>query len=184
MKEEIRPLYSRLQGLLGQAAEANQSYDHMRAQPLCDLANATIDELSTKSGSDYSLHKFNNELWGDYDDKCIYLVAYRGKLGGLIAELHGTYFFDEPAPFSGMPSMVITQNSAQSTSVQISILLEMQSKIDELLNKTEKPEEKNFLQKVKSELPSMKNVVELIALIIKTAQTFGVSLERIAELFS
>ncbi|MBP9782053.1 hypothetical protein KBC89_05360 [Candidatus Woesebacteria bacterium] len=185
MKNKVRPLYSRLQGLLSQAPILKESYTNMEAEPLCSFTNATIDQLSQITGNDYSIHKFESEIEGrGQETSYINLAPYKGKIGSLIAELHGTYFFDEQAPFSGMPNMIINQNSHQTTSLQVSILLEVQSKLDEKIAEAKLPEEKSFLESVKSQLSTVRNVVDLITLILKTAQSFGISSERVSQILS
>ena len=47
------------------------------------------------------------------------VLDYRQKLGGLIARLHAEYFYDEPAPFAGMPSTIIQQTQSQSIDIQM-----------------------------------------------------------------
>jgi len=112
-----------------------------------------------------------------------FVLTYRNKLGGLIARLHGEYFSDEPAPFSGMPNTVINQTQQQSQNFQVQMLLEMQSKIDEKIPELkEGTKEKSFLDKIKSSLPSIKNTTELVSLVLKTGKDFGLTVEQILNI--
>lgn len=101
---------------------------------------------------------------------------YRTRLGGLISNLHGEFFIDEPAPFSGMPNTVITHNLSQQQSQQQTItvtLLELQSKIDQKLPQVTDEKEKSFLQKLKDQLGTVTSVVQLIQLILTVLHQTG-----------
>ena len=64
------------------------------------------------------------------------------------------------------------------------MLLEIQGKIYErLYNGQIGPKEKNFLEKLKESLTSIKSSVELINLILITAQKMGIDLENLIEIF-
>lgn len=185
MKDKIRPYYSRLQGYLSQAPTLESSYTSMYAQPLCDSVNQTIDKISQISGNDYAVHRFEGaDLDRDTSSPQIRVATVRGKLGALIAELHGTFYLDEPAPFSGMPSMVITQSSSQNQeqTANITLLLEIQSKIDEKTESVTDPTEKSFLEKVKANLSNVKNGVELLGMILKIGNDMGLTVEQIMRL--
>ena len=96
--------------------------------------------------------------------------------------LYGEYFPDEPQPFSGQPSTVVTQTNNQS--VQVAILLDFQSFIDKKLYSADLEEkEKNFLQKIKDSLPNIKTSVELVGLVISIAKDLGLNIEQILKLF-
>ena len=112
-------------------------------------------------------------------------MTFRNKLGGLISRLHGEYFSDEVAPFSGMPSTVISQTQQQSQSFQVQMLLEIQSKIDKQLHNLEAGDTKkrNFLEKVKGALKSVRDSTGFVALLLTTAQEFGLSVKELLELF-
>lgn len=178
-KEKIRTSYSELQGLLSQAPPVKDKNGVYRSvsNEVLDHLHHVIDELNSVSKEDYSRFKMRTGGWTDY-------LLYRTKLSGLISRLHGEYFSDEPAPFSGMPSTVISQTQQQSQSFQIQMLLEIQSKIDEKLHELE-PEDKKrgFLEKVKGALSSVNNAAGLIALILSTGQQFDLTIKELLELF-
>ena len=109
---------------------------------------------------------------------------YRQKLSGLISRLHGEYYSDEPPPFSGIPGTINIQTQQQSQSVQVQILLDMQSLIYERLPKfQEGTPEKSFLEKLKSKLSSVSNVVELFSLCMKLAKDVGLNIESLFRIF-
>ncbi len=178
-KEDIRPIYAELQGGLSQAPPGKDKNGVSRAvsDNILDHFNHVINELNNVSNEDYNRFKLKTGGWTDS-------LTYRTKLSSLISRLHGQYFSDEVAPFSGMPSTVITQTQQQSQSFQVELLLQMQTKIDEQLHKLEPGDKKrSFLEKVKGALKSVRNTAELIALILATGQEFGLSLEELKELF-
>lgn len=185
MKKQIRPYYSRLQGFLHQAPAFKETYDSIDAQPLCSMVDNTIDELSKISGVDYSIHKIGLDTWEDtFGTPNIRLIAYKGKLGGLIAELHGTYFYDEPAPFSGMPRMVINQHAQQNTDVKVSVLMEADKQINELIEKSTDQVETSFLKEIKNKLEDVKTMSELLLMVTSIAGKFGITIDRLNEMFS
>lgn len=111
--------------------------------------------------------------------------SYRIKLSGLISRLHGKYFSDEHPPFSSMPSMVITQHQVQNQAAYIQILLDIQSKIDDKLREyKEDSKEKTFLEKVKSSLSGVGNIIELLCLILKIGNEIGLTIGQILKIFS
>lgn len=136
--------------------------------------------LSEVSNKDYS--RFSIQPERDQVSNYIFISAYRQKLGGLISNLYGEYFSDEPPPFSDMPRQVITQTQQQSVSVQM--LLEFQSKIDENLQKVENgSKEEGFLKKLKSTLSAVSNVNDLLRQCMKLGKEFGLNVQDILALW-
>jgi hypothetical protein len=178
-KEDIRPIYAELQGCLSQAPPGKDKNGYSRevTDDILNHFNNLIDELNNVAKEDNNRFKLRTGGWTDS-------LTYRTKLGGLISRLHGQYFSDEVAPFSGMPSTVITQSQQQSQSIQVQMLLDFQSKIDAQLQKLEPGDKKrSFLEKIKESLASVKDYAGLIALYITTAQEFGISIKELLELF-
>jgi hypothetical protein len=182
-KEEIRPIYSELQGYLAQAPQKTDNTTVIYAQELWESYNKTIKELSEKTGTTYHRYQIQPNV-SEYSIT-VDIDNYRGKLGGIIARLHGEYFSDEPAPFSGMPSTTtISVNQQQSQSVQVEILLEMIDLIHGKINQMEEgSKEKSFLQKVKDSLRGVKSVTQLITLFVQTANELGLSMQELAKIF-
>jgi hypothetical protein len=178
--EEIRPIYSELQGYLSQAPAATEKWLCLYDCSIWEQVNDTIDELSSIAKTDYE--RFKMAL--AHGERSLPLATCRAKLGGLISRLHGEYFSDEPAPFSGMPSTVITQTQQQSQTLHIQMLLDLQSKIDEKLRDLEPGDKKrSFLEKVKAALGSVRDYANLLALFLRTAQEVGLTLEEFSALF-
>ena len=156
-EEEIRPIYSELQGYLSQAPRSENT-GLIGDKSFWLQYHQTIDELSKITGEDYSRYKVeirSTQRGGGYMN----VVPYRSKLGGLISRLHGQYFADKPAPFSGMPSTIVTQTAQQNQSVDVRVkmLLDIQSLLDKKINESEDgSKEKGFLEKLKGKLASVK----------------------------
>lgn len=181
-KDDIRPFYGEFIGFLSQIPELKRNDEGFDDKAVWEQYNASVELLSKVSDKDYSSFKIEPLESGTFGS-FIRLLTYRQKLGGLIARLHQEYFRDEPAPFSGVPSVVVNQTQEQNQSV--TILLEVQSKIDEQLPQYEDgSKEHSFLKKLKSSLPTISNVTQLISTIGKVANDFGIGPEAIANMFS
>jgi len=182
-KEEIRLVYSELQGYLAQAPDKAEG-STVDEQHFWDQYNSAVEELNSVTGKDYNRFKIEPtiEQYDDFHTSYVKVTVYRQKLGGLIARLHGEYFSDEPAPFVQMPSTVISQNQSQSLQVQ---LLEVGYLIQEKLGKAKDgSKQKTFLEKVKASLSSVSNITQLIALLAKLAHDSDISIEQLKDLFS
>ena len=179
-KEKIRPLYAEFQGYLSQAPLSKvASYEPIYDPSLIDHYHATIKLLTSVAEEDYSrfcVQPPEGEKW-------VHIVTYRQQLGGLISYLHGKYFTNEPAPFSGGPSTIITQSQQQSQFIQM--VLDVQSKIDEQMpHFSDGSKEKGFLQKLKSSLSSISNVTQLLNQLFKLAKEFGLNIDSASKIFS
>jgi len=182
MKNDIRPLYYELQGYLSQSPSFdNKNEPILYEESMWGQFHTTINELNQTTGKNYDKFKIT-PLRGDFGP-FVRISEYRSKLGGLISRLHGEYFNDEPAPFSGMPNTIIQQNQQQTQSTQIQILLEIQSIIDKNLEKTVDPIEKSFLEKIKSSLSLAKSVPELMSLILSTGSSLGMTIDQVLKFF-
>jgi hypothetical protein len=180
--EQIKPIYGELIGYLSQAPNP-EKVSVTRQSQIWEQYHSTIDELNEISEKDYN--RFKIDIVNQSDSSYIDISVYRNKLSGLISRLHGEYFSNEPAPFSGMPTTVVSQIQEQSQSLQVQMLLEVQSKIDEKLSNLDKSKikEKGFLEKVKISLSSVRSVAQLIWLLLSTAKDCGLSLDELKELF-
>lgn len=183
---DIRPIYTELQGYLSQAPSAEKVV-YLYDKSLWDQLNGVIDELNEKSGEDYSKFKITSIMQQKHEPYSPYILTsdYRSKLNGLIMRIYGRHFSEEHSPFGGFPSTVITQSQAQSQSVHVAMIMELQSAIDKKLFTSELEEnEKGFLTKVKESLPTLKSFVEVINLVLGLAKSFGLSVDQVVKLFS
>lgn len=184
-KEAIRPIYSELQGCLAQAPDCEYTYT-IRQSEIWNQCNTAIQELMDVTGKEYTRFKIvpkHHPEYGPGVGPDVTVGVYRQKLGSIIGRLHAEYFSDEPAPFAGMPSTIISQN--QNQSVHVEFLLEVNDLIHEKLNKVkEGSKEKTFLEKIRGGLSAVKNVSQLVSLIMTTAKAVGIPIEQLASLFS
>jgi len=182
-KEEVRPIYSELQGYLAQAPNTGDKINTaIYDEGFWEQFHNTINQLNEVTGKDYNRYKIE-PLRGQMG-LFIRTLTYCQKLGGLIARLHGEYFSDEVAPFAEMPSTIITQSQNQSQSLHVQLLLEVNDLIHKKLGTVQEgSKEKTFLEKIKASLSSVKDVSQLVSLLITTAQQVGITIEQLKTLF-
>ncbi len=180
-KEMIRPLYAEIRGYLYQAPEAKATFDSIHNKDVWDQFNGVIkllEEITEKNYSRFIIKPKESQV-GDY----VSVILYRQKLGGLLSSLHAEYFNDEVDPLHKGPATVISQNQQQQQTVHIQMILDMQSKIDGNIDKYEEgSKEKGFLRKVKSSLSSVKNVIQLLSLLLNTAKDFGLNIQEVISI--
>jgi len=183
LKKKIRPLYSEFQGYLSQAPTSSGSSHTIYDEDMWNQYNDALKLLSDVAEKDYNRFRINPKPSRSRSGLYVPTDIYRQKIGGLISNLHGEYFPDELAPFSGMPSTVITQTQQQSMTIQL--VLDIQSKIDELLPNLEAGSKKQkFLEKFKRILSSVLNVNDLIGKCMKLADEFDLNVQDILSLWS
>jgi len=189
-KVEVRPDYTTLQGYLAQlqkkVGNLGSEYDEVASEYQTQLKNI-IDRLSKLTGNDYSefqvpIHRAGGGGHQVYQQ--IDMEVYAFKMSGLILRLYGQFFYDERNPLDGSPSAVITSNQNQSQQVDIKLLLDVSSKIDENLRRAEDPVEKSFLSQMKEGLNTVSGYVDLIKLATKTASGVGLALEKALALIT
>lgn len=181
MKNKVRSIYIQLQGLLGQLPPVKEKeYLYKNDKAVWESYNHAIEELNELKINDYSNFKVEPDIDGDHISMS--MTSFRATIGSLISRLHGEFFTDELPPFSSPPSTIISQNQSQNQSV--TMLLEFQSFIDKKLSdKDIEQTEKNFLEKIKEALPTVKTSVELANLLLTTANTCGLNLDALQKIF-
>ena len=185
MNDEIRSIYGELLGYLQQMPEPESPFDEFKNERIWERVNEAIEELNKISVGNYEKFKINPLRNETRHYEYVNVREFRVALGGLINKLHSEYFSEEPGPFSGSPSTIITQQQTQEQSVLINIILEIQSKMDEKYYKSEiSPEEKSYIEVIKSQLSSITSFVQLISLIIGTAKEVGLNLDQLMQIFS
>lgn len=183
LKAVLHPLYSELQGYLNQIPTIGEHGNSTtRDETLWTQFNSTIDELNTASNEDFNKFKITG-IKHSQSYSYISVSELRMKLGGLIARLHGTYFTDEPVPFSGMPSTTINVSNQQEQSQYQTMIIELRENIDRKLNKLEEGEEKNFLTELKNRLSTVSDFATLIGLISQLGVEFNIGIDQLGRLF-
>jgi len=180
VKSKVKAIYYELQGYLSQTPKPQQPSDIFSSDDPWRQYNEAIGELSKITGDDYERFMIKPKHRDGYN--IVHLITYRQALGGIVNRIHGTYFPDEIRPFSGSPHTVISQSQNQTQSVQM--ILDFQSKIDRELTKSkDDPKKTGLLNRVKSQLSHVKDVNELLKLLLKTAKEFGVNMSDLITLF-
>lgn len=183
-KAKLRPIYSELQGYLTQAPEIKGTWDAISTANIWTHYNETVQLLiKLTNKNEYQRFLLSPERGSSSD--FVRVITYRQKLAGLIAALHGEYFFDEPAPFSGMPHTVITQTQHQNQTVFIQMIFEFQDMIEKRISKfNDGSKEKTFLEKLKGSLRHVTDISKLIIDFTKIARECGLSTEDLSHIFS
>lgn len=186
MKEKVRPIYSELQGYLSQAPKL-ESTNVVFEKSIWEQNHLTIAELNDVTGENYDKFKVIVQPWASSETGyALSMVEYRTKLAGLIARLHAQFFSEEQAPFSGMPATtnIFNQSQQQTASFQVQLLLEMRDKIDEKIGEfPEDSKERTFLEKIKDGLKSVSNTSQLMALLLKTGNDIGLTIDEMLKIF-
>ena len=99
----------------------------------------------------------------------------------MISKLHGTFFSEEPEPFSGWPSTIVTQTNNQTVTTQLYVQLGIDLKT--ALDKAENENERSFINVLTKKIGTVKNYIDSLALAITTANQFGITVDRIQALF-
>jgi hypothetical protein len=191
MKENIRPIYSQLQGYLKQLPKVDKHNRFIKSSSAWEGYHKTLDRLSEITGEKYDDFKLEVETGhiGIGDNAKVYnyvkLDIFSFQLGGLISNLHGKYFSEERNPLDGTPSTIINTTQNQTQTVKIEIAIEMNELITSKMSEYKKgTKERKFLEQVKDGLKSGKSVVELINLILSTGEKLGLAIPAILHLLS
>ncbi len=98
-------------------------------------------------------------------------IPAKSKLNALIGRLKGTYDLDTATPTSGH---TFVQNQSQTQSQHVTVILELQERIiNEIPKYPEGSKERTFLEKLKSALPTIKNVTDILSVALKIGADLG-----------
>lgn len=180
IKNKIRPIYYELQGYLDKAP--NKDIFCSLQESVEDEINSSIDELNNIISSDkYERFKIRSTPWND--DIKIDIVFYKNQLIGLINRIYGEYFSEENPPLSSMPSQAINFINHQSQNQNQTMILEFEQQIDKMIANAKNNNEKDYFERIKDGLPSVKNIIELMSLILSTAANLGIPISSLAQFF-
>lgn len=180
----VKDVYAWMKGALSQAPNSGGAQSIYDASTWVDF-NAEVDSLNTIEEGDFTKYKIIPER--NENGTWVSINTYRRKLSSLIGVLHSRYFQSEPEPFSGRPTTIISQNQTQQQTQIVTIVLEIQDIINKKLYEGKgelKEEEKSYLETVKASLSGIKNISELVNLILSTAESLGLTTEQISKLFN
>jgi hypothetical protein len=185
---KLRPIFMALKGLRSDAPDGTGIYRMGNGRHIAENFNDLIDELITIDNT-ANYKKYTVDITVDSYDGSKYMdkVQYKSNISALLMTLHGKYFYEtESEPFSGAPSNITyqTQNQTQSQSIDVTVLLNLQEYLNtKLSDNSYNKEEKSFIETVKTKLTSVKKFGDLINLIFLTAQTYGITIERMIQIF-
>lgn len=180
-KEEIKIVYEELQGYLSQIP-LHEIQSCIIDSASWDQINQSIDELNQLSGKNYD--RFKILPTEGTSESFVRTITFRQKIGGLISRLHAEFFSDESKPFSGGPSTIISQNQNVQQEVKIEIINEIKDKIIEKIGKySEGSKERTFLEKLKDNIKGVSNINGLILLVLKLANSVGLTVDKIRQIF-
>jgi hypothetical protein len=154
------------------------------------LASAYTDEVF----SDYKVQVHDYTFGLNKIRQGVITEEFIRKLYGGTSYLHTQYLSDStipPSPPNGTRSesgnTYVTQHAQQNTDVTIEFNVTL-AQLVEVLTKAEAEHpdetanENQFIQKLKSILPTAKNTLSIIALTLKTAQEFGLSPDQLLKI--
>lgn len=185
MKEKIRPIYSELKGYLSVAPNIETVFDSA-AVDLSKQFNDSIDELNTVTDKDYNRFKITLRSidWNQSYRNTIESLDYKTKISGLIYRLQGEYFSEEQSA-QNQPSTIINASQSQFQNQSISLALDLQEKIiNEISKYTEGTKERNFLEKLKLNLSTIKTAMDLLVIVLKIGGEFGLDTHTIHKLLN
>lgn len=185
MRDKVRPIYSELQGILSQAPD-NKGHSLSKSDSeLWDRFNSLVDMLAdtTKDESfkDFKITPQSQTWENGHNHVYVTVQTYRTKISSLISRLHGSYFSDEQAPFSGQPGLAITNNNRQEVNVAVTIQLGID--LQKAMDSAKTQEEKGFIEAVMEKAATVRSYIEFLVLVLNLANQFGITPERVLALF-
>lgn len=183
IKNQVRPLLGRLEGYLknpplGISGDIYES-------TVWEQYNRSIQELNNVTGEDFDgflLHP-KLSLYGQHE-QIVSSETFKFSLSGLIEELKAHYFNDE-LKSDNNTGIHISQSQSQTQEMHIQILLDMQSLIDQKMQKFPNAcKERTFLEQAKGTLSGVKDVSDLLTKTISIAKSVGISVAELYQIFS
>ena len=176
---KVQAIYQELQGYLAQIPPPKEAHITIDFDPIGNQVNTAIDELNQVTGNDYAKFRIIPQC-SDYGYRFVNITGLRSMIGGLIDRLHAEFFSKEARPFGIAPQTVISNSQTQVQN--LSLVLDIQWKImEKLQDQSIKPEEKNFLERLKGSLATVTSATELFGLILNLANQSGLTLEALKQ---
>jgi hypothetical protein len=175
-KDEIRPIYEELQGLLAQLPPPDRKSDTLDDPKNWEGLNNASDRLFELTKNDnYTRYKLSPGEDNDFGCDFVYLVELRTTAHRLINRLHGEYFSDEPLPFSGGPgsetNVAVSVNQVVTQQVLMDFKSELIKKLQEF---PEDSPQRYFGEKLSGILSNVKNMSDIINAIAAALQYFRI----------
>ena len=180
-EKEIKGIYEELKGVAYAIKEDVSWFDD---NGFTDHANQIIRRIpefcvEIQDIRPYLIDKKYNNGRNTY---IVNTTPTRAKLNSIIGRLKGLYNLDISALNNGN---TIIQNQSQNQSQSLTILLDLQEKIiNEIAKHKKGSNERNFLEKFKSSLSSIKNIIDILAITLKTGAEYGLDPSTIRKLLN
>jgi hypothetical protein len=184
---KVKEIYSSLVALYQEAPENDGTT--FSENGVWDHYHNLIDQLNQATGNDYNICKVNVQT--QYHNGRPYLYVgkreYRGKLNDLISRLHTQFFPDESNMTHPQSIPFLQQNINNKTEVEtnvyVSLMLTLNNQLHSIKEKVEDDNEKNFVNALIKKVGDIKDFIQFLTITITTATQFGISIERVLELF-
>ncbi len=183
---EINSIYQEIKGLLASLNNAEKSFlDNDKS--FYKIANNIINRVPTVCSniSDVSMYLIEHRVFTQNatgTSLYIDIVPTSAKINTLLGRLNGLFSIEKSIKESG-PTFI--QHQTQNQHQTMSIVLGLQEKIlNEITNHAEGTPERNFLDKLKTTLPNVSDVLSIISSILTIGNETGVGMETIKKLLN
>ena len=174
---KVQVIYQELQGILSQLDPIGTRYAINENECLPQFKSVLV-RLTQVTGEGYDQY-----IPRIVNDDSVSLGEYRRMLAALIERLHAEFSLVSPQTSVHSPSTSFNINQNQSQSQYQTTVLDIQEKIINSLSTPDlKPEEKGFLEKLKTQLRNTSDVASLFKTIFSTAAAFGLTIPVVAKL--
>jgi hypothetical protein len=184
--KEIRAVYQELKGVLTSLKETTKdtsNSDWFDDDNFSKHVNDIIERVGLSCDiQDISNYKIDSNYLGGRNRSIIKVIPTTTKITSLLGRLDGLYSIEQPSKEYG-PTFI--QNQTQTQHQTISLVLNLQERIlSEIPKHSDGTPERNFLEKLKSKLPSVSDVLSIISSILTIGHETGVDLETIKKLLN
>lgn len=178
-RKGITGVYEELKGLLESLKDSTAwFYDHgfsHRTNVIIDRIPSVCPEIQ-----DVSSYKISLDLSNPHGGGVVHTTQAKAQLSSIIGRLKGTYGLDSAEK---NPGNTFIQNQLQSQFQSLSVALEFQEKIiSEISKHAAGTKERGFLEKLKSALPTIKSITDILSLALKLGADFGLDPATINKL--
>lgn len=178
-EDRVKGIYEELKGVLAAIPENGSWFDD---NGFTSHANLIIEKIPSacKELQNVNAYKIQSKYFEGRRGNIVDIVPTKAKLNSIIGRLKGLYGLDTPLSSNGN---TFIQNQSQSQSQTMIVTLELQEKIiSEISKHAEGTKERSFLEKLKSLLPTVKGVMDILSLALKIGAEFGLDATSIHKL--
>ena len=177
-RKEIMGVYEELKGIRVAIEDRTSWFDD---NGFAAQANLIIDRVSLVCPEigDIDSYRIQTE-YANGRGEIVKPIPAKAKLNSIIGRLKGAYELEVPAKNDGN---TFIQSQSQNQSQSLSVILELQEKIiSEIPKHAEGTKERNFLEKLKSTLPTIKGITDILSLTLKIGVDLGLDATTIHKL--